>query len=456
MSELLVHNIDTCIRDAERIEHNVDLLISEGKIVEVGKELGNNISVRVERVDGSGKTVIPGLISAHTHLYQCFLRGRTDTLSLKPWNEAVTFPFANKVHQLHWKMDDIEGGYYWTLVGCMEMLRSGITGFVNMDLTLDSSFEAYVDSRMRCVGAVTAVNRWIPKELERDLEVKKREIRSYIEKWNGKGKKDGLVRVFMAPSTPFACTPDFLNWQMSQAEEHDLGVQIHVSETKWEVDTSIEETGTTPLAYLEQIGFLRKPILAVHCVHLTEEEIELAAGRGVIPVYNPKSNMKLGSGVAPIPRMMEAGLEPAIANDGAASNDLLNMFEEMRCGAGLQKAFHQDPTVITAEDVFRMATENGAKALGMNAGTIDPGREADFVILSTDRLWSAPVHDPIQNLVYCGMPDNVESVYIAGYPVLQGGEFTELDEEKIFHRAMELFEEKFGSVRFGKRMAAEF
>jgi 5-methylthioadenosine/S-adenosylhomocysteine deaminase len=460
MADLLVKNIGTLIRDADRIETDVDMLVSDGNITMVGKDLEKTISdgstAKPEQVDCRGKTVIPGFVNAHTHLYQCFLRGRTDTLALKPWNEEVIFPFANLVHALHWGKNDIEGGYFWSLVGCMEMIRSGITAFVNMDLTLDSSFQAYRDSGMRGVGAITAVNRWIPKELDRSLDVRKQEILGYIEKWHEREADTAMVRAFMAPSTPFACTPDFLNWQMEQAEKYNLGVQIHVSETSWEVEQSVRENGTTPLAYLDRIGFLRRPVLAVHCVHLTGEELELALEKDVTPVYNPKSNMKLGSGVAPVPEMIRKGLKPALATDGAASNDLLNMFEEMRCGAGLQKAFHRDATVLTAGDIFRMATENGARAVGINGGTLDPGKAADFVILSTDRIWSAPVHNPLQNLVYCGMPDNVESVYVAGKAVLKEGAFTTLDEKEIFQRAMTLFEEKFGSVRHGGTMAAEF
>lgn len=458
MNDTLFTHIDSLIRDAGRIEKDIDLFVSGGKIAALGRNLEGREDVSIpetaERIDCRGKILFPGFINAHTHLYQCFLRGKTDSVALKSWNEEVIFPFADRVHTLHWEANDIEAGYYWSLVGCIEMIRSGVTGFVNMDLTLDSSYRAYIDSGMRAAGAVTAVNRWIPKKLDRDLETRKKEIIGYIEKWHRHPESAGKVQVFIAPSTPFACTEEFLHWQMDQAEKYDLGVQIHVSENRWEIEQARKEYGTTPLAYLEQIGFLRRPILAVHCVHLTDEELAIALEKGVIPIYNPKSNMKLGSGVAPIPKMLKMGLKPALATDGAASNDLLNIFEEMRCGAGLQKAAHLDASIFTAEDIFTMATENGARAMGIDGGTIDPGREADFVILSGDRIWSAPVHDPIQNLVYCCTPGNVESVYIGGDPVLKDGEFTQLDEAAVFQKAKDIFREKFGNL--GSDFSAEF
>lgn len=456
MADLIISSIGTLIRSADRVEHDVDMHISDGTIVAIGKHLADGIPDGTEVLDGRGKTVIPGFVNSHTHLYQCFLRGRSDTLALKSWSEAVTFPFAHLVHALDWEKGDIEGGYFWTLIGCMEMIRSGITAFVNMDLTLDSVFRAYRDIGMRAVGAVTAVNRWVPKELDQDLEERKREILRYIETWNEKKNGNEMIKVFIAPSTPFTCTEDFLLWQMEQAEAFDLGVQIHVSETRWEVEQSLTEHGLTPLAYLDTIGFLRRPVMAVHCVHLTEEEIDIAVRKGVVPVYNPKSNMKLGSGVAPVSRMIGKGLLPALATDGAASNDLLDMFEEMRCGAGLQKAFCLDPKAVSAEDLFRMATENGASALGLNSGTLDPGKNADFVLLDMKKLWSSPVHDPVQNLVYCGTPSNVESVFIGGKAVLRNGVFTNIDEERILDRALKLFEAKFGSVRGKGSLAAGF
>ncbi len=452
----MIRNIGTLVRDASRIERNVDLLIRDGRVSAVGPDLGRTAPDGTEIIDASGKTVIPGFVNAHTHLYQSFLRGRTDTLALKAWSEAVTFPFANLVHQRHWHQGDIEGGYLWTLLSCMEMIRSGITCVVDMDLTLDSVFQGMVDSGLRGVGAVTAVNRWVPPQLDQPMDERKRDILAYIEKWHQRKGGQELLKVFIAPSTPFTCTEDFLLWQMDVAERYDLGVQIHVSETRWEVEQSLQEHGLTPLAYLESIGFLRKPVMAVHCVHLTEEEIDLAVKRSVVPVYNPKSNMKLGSGVAPIPRMLRAGLAPALATDGAASNDLLNMFEEMRTGAGLQKAIHQDPAAITAEDLFSMATLNGAMAVGLDGGTLDPGKNADFVILDMERPWSSPVHDPLQNLVYCGCPGNVESVFVGGVSLLLNGAFTGLDEGEIFRRARKLFEEKFGAVRGSAALDAEF
>ena len=357
--KLLIKNIGTLVRDADRIETNKDILISGNRIEKIGPGIIPESGWQV--IDGSGRVVMPGLINAHTHLYQNLLKGIRDDLDLKSWCEAVLFPFADVVHQYHWKKNDISAGYLWSAVSTIEMIRSGTTCCIDMDLTLDSIFEAWQDLGFRGVGAVTAVNRWVPKELDRPLGKRKAEILGFIDKWDG---VEDLLKVFTAPSTVFSCTEEFLRWQIETAVERNLGIQTHISETRWEVEQALAEVGKTPLAYLDSIGFLQKPMSAAHCIHITDEEIETALSKNVVPVYNPKSNMKLGSGIAPVVKFLKKGLPVALATDGAASNDQLNMFEEMRTGLLLQKVAHEDPGIMTAEDIFRMATENGAPLRG--------------------------------------------------------------------------------------------
>ena len=450
--DILLKNAENLIRDSRRIENGKDLLIRGNRIEKIGEDLRADPGCRT--IDCTGRTVMPGLVNAHTHLYQILLKGIRDDLELKPWCEAILFPFANLVHRYHWKDGDISAGYLWSAAASMEMIKSGTTCCINMDLTLDSIFEAWQDTGFRGIGAVTAVNRWVPKELDRPLDERKEEITGFIEKWDRKG--DGLLKVFIAPSTVFACTTDFLEWQLEIAEKYDLGIQTHVSETKWEVEQARTETGMTPLEYLDSIGFLRKPISAAHCIHLTESEMETALNKGVMPVYNPKSNMKLGSGIAPVTEMLASGINVALATDGAASNDQLNMLEEMRTGLLLQKVANEDPTVMGAGDIFRMATENGALCAGIDAGILDEGKLADIAILNLDTIHTRPVHSVLQNIVYCSQPENVETTIINGRIVMENRVIQGVDEADILKRIVAMYDEKFGEVDFYRPMNAEF
>ena len=450
--DLFIKNAGTLIRNADCIEKNKDIWIKGNRIKKIGENLRVPENSRV--IDAGSKVVMPGLVNAHTHLYQTMLRGIRDDLSLKSWCEVILFPFANLVHQYHWNEGDISAGYLWSAIGTIEMIRSGVTSCINMDLTLDSVFEAWKDLGFRGTGAVTAVNRWIPKELDRPIEVRKEEILAFVNKWHL--KEEGLLKVSMAPSTVFACTSDFLEWLVSIAEKYDLGIQTHVSETRWEVEQAIREVNMTPLSYLESIDFLRRPVSAAHCIHLTEEEIDLAVLRGVIPVYNPKSNMKLGSGIAPVVKMLKKGLKVALATDGAASNDQLDMLEEMRTGLLLQKVAHEDPGIMVAADIFKMATENGAHAAGVDAGIIDEGKLADLVILNLNKVNTTPIHDPIQNIVYCAKSGNVDTSIINGKIVMEDGKIIGVDEEALVEESEKISKEKFGNLDFTKIMAAEF
>ena len=205
----------------------------------------------------------------------------------------------------------------------------------------------------------------------------------------------------MGPSTPFLCSRELLIWARDQAAELGIGLQIHLAETRYEVAEVLKETGLTPVAYAHSLGLLRPGTTAVHCVHITDAEIDLLADSGATVVHCPKSNLKLASGVAPAARMLRRGVSVALAADGAASNDTLDMFEETRMAALLHKGVGEDPGAMTARQAFRMATEGGAAAAGIDAGTIDPGKLADLALVDLDAAHLLPLHDLINTLVYC-------------------------------------------------------
>lgn len=426
---ILIKNAAHLVRDADRIERDVDLLIEGETIAKIGQINVEDCSDDTTILDGRNRAVIPGLVNAHTHLYQSMLKGRRDDLSLVDWCEQVTFPFVRRVLHRAWEGGKTEIGALWSKLGAIEMIRNGITSCIDMDMNLDGVIRAWVDVGIRGVAAMTMVDQWVPDDLMLPPEQTREQTLAVIEEWH---QADPLVSVFLAPSAPFTCSESLLQWILKQSEAYDLGIQTHVSETAWEVEQSLQQTGLTPLAHLERSGLLTRPITAVHCVHLTDEEIDLAAKHDVVVAYNAKSNMKLGSGIAPIVALHRAGVPVAIGTDGAASNDLLDLFEEMRCGLLLQKAAHADPTVLGARDAFRFATEGGARACRINAGVLDEGKLADIVLLDLTAPHTLRLTDEIvPALVYCAKGSDVESVIVNGRVVMRDRVIQNMDEPAV-------------------------
>ncbi|MDR3146067.1 MAG: amidohydrolase [Treponema sp.] len=449
MDRILIENISFLVKNAGEVVEGVDVLTGGSKIERIGRGLGKTCGP-AQRIDGGGKIAAPGFVNAHTHLYQNMLKGLRDDLGLKAWCETVTFPFAGIIHE-HERQGDFEPAYYYGLLGAMEMLHCGITTFVDMDIVADSLFEAWEQAGVRGIGAIQAVNRWVPKELLVPLEERKKKILAYIHKWHNRG----ILRVALAPSTPFACTPDFLEWQKDTAGEYDLNMFMHVSETRWEVAQSLADTGRTPLAYLDSFGFLSRPFCAVHGVHLTEQEMDLAREKQLTICYNPKSNAKLGSGIAPVKAFLQRGIPVCVATDGPASNDLLDLFEDMRFGILLQKARAEDPLILGAEEMYGMATAAGGKLLNLPIGELEEGKLADIIIMDAGAVHFAPVHSIIRQMVYCGKEADVETVIIGGRVVMRDRVIKTVDEAAVKSRAFELAEKYYASIR-GERIQADF
>ncbi len=429
---ILIKNIEALVRDADRVARDVDLLIDGHRIREIGSIDEQRIPQDTHILDGRGRAVIPGFVNAHTHLYQSLLKGRRDDLPLVDWCEQVTFPLVREILRRAWDHGETRIGALWSQLGALEMLRAGVTTFVDMDMNIGDVVPVWSHLGIRGIAAMTMVDQWVPDELMVPIEQTQDETLALIDAWHRPTEEDALVRVVLGPSAPFTCSERLLRWIAAQSEHYDLAVETHISETAWEVEQSIQLVGTTPLAYLERFGLLERPLAAVHCVHLTEEEIALAAARGVHIIYNAKSNMKLGSGIAPIVALHRAGAPIALGTDGAASNDLLDPFEEMRCGLLLQKVAAGDPTVLGARDAFRSATENGARAFRIDAGTLDEGRLADVVIVDLSAPHAFALNDDVvSRLVYCSKGSDVETVIVNGQIVLHERTFLTVDEAAV-------------------------
>jgi 5-methylthioadenosine/S-adenosylhomocysteine deaminase len=431
---ILIQGAAYVVRSADRVEFDCDVLVEGTRVAGIGHYVPQ---AGWDLIDGTNRAVIPGLVNAHTHLYQNFLKGLNDGVPLVEWCDQVLFPAADVIHTDHWQAHDERLGYAWSLVSALEMIKAGTTCCMNMDLTMDSVFQAWLDIGFRGVGAVTLSDQWLPEKLLRPPEVSRQEVLGYVARWQNTPPESPRLQIVLAPSTPFLASPELLRWTSEQRDRLGVGVQIHVAETRYEMERIDELAGTTPLRYLDQYGLVDDRLTAVHCVHIDQADLDLLQERGVIPIHNPKSNMKLGSGVSPVAEMLRKGIPVALGNDGSASNDLLDMFEEMRFAALLQKVAAEDPSVVSAADLFRMATENGAKACRIDAGTIDPGRLADLAVVNLRKPHLVPVHDIVNSLVYCAKGEDVEATIINGEIVMRDRQLVPMDEEWILNLAQE-------------------
>lgn len=434
---LLIHRAAYLLRDVHRIERDADLLIEGNLIVAVGRDL--SAPPGVERIDAQDCAVIPGLVNAHTHLYQNFLKGVGAGLRLVPWCDAVLFPMVDAILQEQ-RAGNHRPAYLWSALGALEMIRAGTTCCQNLDVSADGIFQAWDDVGLRGVGAITLADGWIPADVMTESDRLKQSALEYVAR---RHDPTGRITISLGPSAPFLCSDGLLDWVRDTAEARDLGIHIHVSETAEEMENALREWGMRPLERLESLGLLNERLSAVHCVHLSQAEINLLAHHGAAVVHCPKSNMKLADGAMDWPALKAAGVEVALGNDGCASNDLLDMWEEMRAAALLAAVATGDPAAIAPADVFRAATEGGARACRVDAGTLDPGRLADVTIVALDGVHLRPIHDILQTLVYCVRAADVRDTIIDGRVVMRRRQILSVDEAALVDEADAVGQELF-------------
>jgi 5-methylthioadenosine/S-adenosylhomocysteine deaminase len=415
-------NISYLVVNADDVLQNVDMLVAEGRIRSVGARLP--VPSGAEQIDCAGCAVLPGFVNAHTHLYQMLLVGRRDDLPLSGWCGEVLGPMVAALYGKIPKPERERFSYLWAACGIAEMLRSGVTAFLDMDVNYaqDGIFRAAAQAGVHGYAGVELADLFMstPTGLKRDLAEIERLLGTYPEK------------CVLTPSEPNLTSESAMRSIAALAKNYGSRVQTHVDETAAEARQCVAEKGEPELCYLDRLGLLSPRFSAVHGVHMTPREIELAAERGITLVYNPKSNAKLGSGICPVPALMRAGVNIALATDGPASNDRLDLFEEMRFGAMLQKAACQDPTAVTAKDVFRMATAGGARLLSLDSGVLEEGLPADFSIVPLQKAHLGfGTGDIISTLVYCTRSGDVRDVYVGGRPVLHEGVVTGFDESAV-------------------------
>jgi 5-methylthioadenosine/S-adenosylhomocysteine deaminase len=420
--DILIKNGTILTMDSEnRLYENGVLGVMGDTISLVGKhEVGGYRGKEV--IDAGGGLVLPGLINGHTHAAMTLFRGLADDLPLMDWLNNYIFPVESQM--------DGEFVSTGTLLACAEMIMSGTTTFCDMYLFEEEVARAAKKAGMRCIVGEVLYDFDSPNygPVKKGLQYTEELIRS----WRG----DPLVSVAVEPHSVFTCSPDLLTAANELAVKHGVPLIIHVAETLAEVREVIEKYGRTPFHHLDSLGLMGPHLVADHCVQVGPEEMVLIKSRGVSVIHNPESNMKLASGVASVPEMLNMGISVGLGTDGCASNNNLDLFTEMDMAAKLHKVQTMDTTVMDALTVLRMATIECACALGLGneVGSLEKGKKADIIIVDMDKPHLTPMYNPYSHVVYAARGNDVTHTIINGRMVMKERRLMTLALGEIFDR----------------------
>ena len=382
-------------------------------------------------IDCGGKVLMPGLVNAHTHVPMTLLRGLADDLRLDVWLMGYMMP----VEREFVSPDFVRLG---TRLACAELVRSGVTCFADMYYFEEDVAKATAEAGLRAVCSQTVLK--FPTPDAASYEDSLAAARDFIQRWKG----HALIEPSVAPHAPYTCTPEILRATAQLAVEFDVPLHIHLAETALEVENMRKENGMPVIPYVRKQGLFDAKVLAAHCVHVDEGEMRtlLHAGAGV--AHNPSSNLKLASGFAPVQKMLEVGLNVGIGTDGPASNNDLDMFEEIRLAAFVAKAVSNDPTAVPASTALSMATRLGAAALHLGAltGSLEPGKRADLILVAITPAHNAPrfrrdAHNAYAQIVYASKASDVTDVMVNGKWLMRDQQLLTLNEAELLVQAQE-------------------
>lgn len=400
---------------------NAYVAIEDGNIVQVGQGESDTGWVADRVIDGAGVVCMPGLVNTHTHAAMSLLRSYADDLPLMEWLQEKIWPLEAKLTTDH--------VYNGTKLAALEMIKSGTTCFADQYFFMSDVGKAVEEAGMRAVLARGMIG------LNQNADLALAESEEFITEWNGAAK--GRITAVMGPHAPYTCPPPYMEKVLKLAEKLNVGIHIHLAETKSEVNQIRDEYQKTPIELVSDQGVLDFPTIAAHCVHLTDSDIDILKAKNVGVAHNPESNMKLASGIAPINKLLQAGINVGIGTDGAASNNNLDMIEEMRSAALLQKVATEDPTVMDAYQVLQMATVGGAKVLNLDdkIGTVEVGKRADLILIDLNKPHLQPKHKVYANIVYAAIASDVDTVIVDGEVVMESREVKTLDEAEVIEGA---------------------
>lgn len=415
------------VRPRQTVYENYTLAINKGRIIELlASQDARQKYTADQSIDLDQHVLLPGLINPHTHAAMNLLRGYADDLALMPWLQEHIWPAEAKWVNPEFVYDGVQ-------LACAEMLRGGTTCFADMYFFPQQTAAAANDAHMRaCIGLIIIdfpsawaqnADDYIHKGLDLHDELRNR----------------SLLTTMFAPHAPYSVSDDPLKRIAVLNNELDLPIQMHIHETRDEIEQSLQACQQRPIQRLEQLGLLTPRLLGVHMTQLTDEEIQIYAQSGAQVIHCPESNLKLASGFCPVQKLLDANINVALATDGAASNNDLDMFGEMRSAALLGKAIADDAAAVNAMQVLEMATINGAQALNLEdeIGSLENGKAADIIAVNMGELETLPLYNPISQLVYAASRQQVSDVWVAGRHVMADRELKTIDAARLKQKTLD-------------------
>lgn len=413
---ILLKDILAVLPEGEKdIIRKADLYVEGNRIVSIDEEPEGFQAEKI--IEGKDRLAIPGLINCHTHSYMSFMRNVADDLSFMDWLFGTIDPIEQK-------MTD-EDTYWGACLAIIEMMKSGTTCFNDMQMNIHQTTRAVKESGMRAVICRGLVGSG-------DDEGGQMRLRQAFEERDAARDCDRLS-FMLGPHAPYTCDEGYMRIVSEEAKKNHMRIHVHLSESESEIQQIKEKYGCSPIEMAERNGLFEVPAIAAHCVQITESDMEILKAKGVSVVTNPASNMKLGNGFAPVPEMLEKGINVCIGTDGAASNNSLNLFHEMSLLALIHKGVKKTPQCISAAQNFRIATINGAKALGLSEeiGSLEVGKKADIAILNLNTPSLTPRNNLLAGLSYSANGSEVETVIIDGKITMENRRILTMDEEIV-------------------------
>lgn len=404
------------------------IAINDGYIIATGKteDLANKYRA-TKTINAENSLVMPGFVNCHTHAAMTCFRGMADDLELMDWLSNYIFPAeAKNVNK--------ELAYWGSLLACAEMIKSGTTTFCDMYIFEDETARAAKQAGQRCLLGEVLFD--FPSPNVKSPQEGLAYTRMLIEKW----QNDPLVNIIVEPHALYTCSPALLKDAKKLADDYNAPLGLHLLENIAEKEQLQQKFGKGAVSFLKDIGYLDKRLIAFHCVCLADEDMRLFAGYGCKVSHNPASNMKLASGIAPVTEMLKAGVTVGLGTDGCASNNNLDMIKEMSTAAKLHKVARLDPTVMDANTVVRMATIEGAKALGMGkiTGSLEAGKKADIIIIGLNKPHLTPLYNEYSHLVYAACGADVDTVIINGKIVMENRRLLTINENEVMQAVREI------------------
>ncbi len=416
---ILLKDILAVLPEGEKdIIRKADLYVEGNRIVSIDEEPEGFQAEKI--IEGKDRLAIPGLINCHTHSYMSFMRNVADDLSFMDWLFGTIDPIEQK-------MTD-EDTYWGACLAIIEMMKSGTTCFNDMQMNIHQTTRAVKESGMRAVICRGLVGSG-------DDEGGQMRLRQAFEERDAARDCDRLS-FMLGPHAPYTCDEGYMRIVSEEAKKNHMRIHVHLSESESEIQQIKEKYGCSPIEMAERNGLFDVPAIAAHCVQITESDMEILKAKGVSVVTNPASNMKLGNGFAPVPEMLEKGINVCIGTDGAASNNSLNLFHEMSLLALIHKGVKKTPQCISAAQNFRIATINGAKALGLSEeiGSLEVGKKADIAILNLNTPSLTPRNNLLAGLSYSANGSEVETVIIDGKITMENRRVLTMDEEVVYEK----------------------